>query len=386
LNDYFLPLCRPSFTESEIRAVVDVLRSGWITTGARSQELEQGFCREFACNNAVALSSATAGMHLLLHALGLGPGDEVITPSLTWVSTVNLITLIGATPVFADVDRDTLMVTPELVEPCISPRTRLIVPVHFAGAALDLEPLRALARRHGIALVEDAAHALGTRYGDAAVGRDGTAIFSFHAIKNVTTGEGGMLCTDDAFLAERVRRLRFHGLGADAFDRARGGRAPQAEVLEPGYKYNLPDMNAVLGVGQLARLGEINRRRSELARLYADYLAQIEEVLPLAVPDYPMQHAWHLYVIRLDTERARVTRDEFMRELKVRGIGTGIHFRAVHTQRFYRETIPVPKDRLQNTIWNSGRLCSLPLFPDMTEGDVSRVASAIKTILSKAAA
>lgn len=386
MTDTFLPLCRPSFSEAEIRAVVDVLRSGWITTGPRVEELEQKYCDTIACTNAIALSSATAGMHLLLHALGIGAGNEVITPSLTWVSTVNLITLSGATPVFSDVDRDTLMVTPELVEPCITPRTRLIVPVHFAGAALDLEPLRALARRHGVVLVEDAAHALGTRYGETPVGRDGTAIFSFQAIKNVTTGEGGMLCTDDRRLAERIRRLRFHGLGADAFDRVCGGRAPQAEVLEPGYKYNLPDINAVLGIGQLGRLDAINGRRAELAQLYADHLAQIEEVLPLAVPQYPMRHAWHLYVIRLNTNRAGITRDELMRELKDRGVGTGIHFRAVHTQRFYREFLPVPAGRLQNTLWNSERLLSLPLFPDMTEGDVRRVASVIKKVLSKAAA
>lgn len=383
MTEQFLPLSRPSITELEIQSVVDVLRSGWITTGSRVQELEGGFRDLLGCRHAVAVSSATAAMHLALHALGLRPGDEVITPSLTWVSTVNLVTLAGAKPVFVDVDRDTLMTTAALVESRITNRTRLIVPVHFAGAALDLDPLRALARAHGIALLEDAAHALGTYYKDEAIGSRGTGIFSFHPIKNMTTGEGGMLCTDDEALAQRIRTLRFHGLGVDAFDRESGGRAPQAEVLEPGYKYNLPDMNAALGLGQLQRIGEIVRRRAALARIYAEQLADVEEVLPLGMPDYPMDHSWHLYVIRLDVERTGIGRDEFMSELKSRGIGTGLHFRAVHSQRFYRETLNGNEPDLPNTDWNSTRLCSLPLYPDMSNDDVHRVTSAIRGVLAR---
>jgi len=305
---------------------------------------------------------------------------------LTWVSTVNLIVLSGATPVFVDVERDTLMTSAELIEPLLTERTRLIVPVHFAGAALDLEPLRALARGRGIALVEDAAHALGTRYRGEAVGGRGTAIFSFHPIKNITTGEGGMLCTDDQALAARIRSLKFHGLGVDAFDRETQGRAPQAEVLEPGYKYNLPDMNAALGIAQLARLEVMNRRRAELAAQYQEQLASLEEILPLGLPDYPMEHAWHLFVVRLDVERAGVSRDDFMAALKDRGIGSGLHFRAVHTQKYYREQMPVPPGRLPNTEWNSERICSLPLFPDMRDEDVTRVVAAIKRMLKGTAA
>ena len=385
IEEPFLPLCRPSLTQEDIDAVTVVLRSGWLTTGPRVADLEAAFARTTGCRHAVAVSSATAGMHLLLHALGIGPGDEVITPSLTWVSTVNLVVLRGATPVFADVERDTLMTNARLVKQCVTERTRLIVPVHFAGAALDLDDLRRAAAGCDAHLVEDAAHALGSACPDSKVGETGTAVFSLHPIKNVTTGEGGVICTADFELAGRVRRLRFHGLVADAHDRETGSRTPQAEVLEPGFKYNLPDMNAALGIGQVTRLATNNARRAALAHAYAERLADIPEVLPLITPDYPMRHAWHLYVIRVDTERAGITREAFMAGLAARGIGTGLHFRAVHEQKFYRETMRVDDDRLPNTIWNSARLCSLPLFPDMRETDVTRVVDAIKSVLRRSA-
>ena len=376
----FLPFSKPSITDTEIAAVGDVLRSGWITTGAKCTEFEQLVCRHTGAQHAIALSSATAGMQLALHAMGLGPGDEVITPSLTWVSTINLITLCGATPVFADVDRDSLMITPDSVAPLINERTRLIIPVHYAGAAVELDPLRQLAAQHGIPLIEDAAHAIGTRYQDREIGHDGTAIFSFHPIKNITTGEGGMFCTDDGALAERIRRLKFHGLGADAFDRQSQGRAPQAEVQEPGFKFNLPDMNAVLGIGQLARLEQLNARRAELAQLYLSKLAAIDEILPLTTPATTTRHAWHLFIVRVDNDKAGVDRDTFMAELKARGIGSGLHFKAAHLQKYYREHYRHPYT-LPNTEWNSQRICSLPLFPDMQDEDVTRVIDAIKAIL-----
>jgi UDP-4-amino-4-deoxy-L-arabinose-oxoglutarate aminotransferase len=255
--------------------------------------------------------------------------------------------------------------------------------VHFAGAALDLGPIRNLAARHDITLVEDAAHAMGTRYRGETIGKKGTAIFSFHPIKNITTGEGGMFCSDDEALSRHIRRLKFHGLGVDAYDRDAQGRAPQAEVLEPGFKYNLSDMGAALGIGQLARLDDMNRRRATLANLYTELLTGIDELIPLAQPVYPMEHAWHLYVVRLDIDRANISRDAFMQALKQENIGAGLHFRAVHTQRYYRETMDITPGELINTEWNSKRLCSLPLFPDMHEDDVKRVVGVIKTILAR---
>ncbi len=356
----FLPFSRPSIGEDEIAAVEQVLRSGWITTGPKNQELEQRFAERLGCRHAVALSSATGALHVTLLALGIGPGDEVITPSLTWVSTANVITLLGATPVFVDVDRDTLMCSAQAVEAAIGPRTRAIVPVHYAGSTLDLEGLRTVAGRHGIALVEDAAHAVGSEYRGRPVGSRGTAIFSFHAIKNLTCAEGAMFVSDDSALAERVRRLKFHGLGVDAYDRLSHGRKPQAEVIEPGFKYNLADLNAALALVQLKRLDALNARRQALAERYLERLAGLP-LAPLGLPAHEQRHAWHLFILRIDAEACGLGRDAFMEALKARGIGSGIHFIASHLHHYYRQR--QPRLSLPNSEWNSARLCSIPLFP-----------------------
>lgn len=374
----YLPFSRPSIGEEEIDAVGAVLRSGWITTGPKSQELEQRFAEYLGCRHAVALASATGGMHVALLALGIGPGDEVITPAQTWVSTVNLICLLGATPVFVDVDRDTLMSDAARIEAAITPRTRAIIPVHYAGAAFDLDPLYALAARHGLPVIEDAAHAVGTWYRDRPVGARGTAIFSFHAIKNLTCAEGGMLVTDDEALAERVRRLKFHGLGADAFDRVSQGRKPQAQVIEPGFKYNLTDINAAIALVQLKRLDALNARRAELAERYLERLAHLP-VEPLGLPGHPQRHAWHLFILRIDAERCGLDREAFMQGLQARNIGSGIHFIACHLHAYYRQRFPAVS--LPNSEWNSARLCSIPLFPDMTVADQDRVVDAIEALV-----
>ncbi|OGP64569.1 MAG: UDP-4-amino-4-deoxy-L-arabinose--oxoglutarate aminotransferase [Deltaproteobacteria bacterium RBG_13_47_9] len=383
MRDEFLPFSRPSITEQDIIAVSDVLRSGWLTTGPKTAEFEQAFCDYTGCAGAVALSSATAGMHLVLKALDIGVGDEVMTPSMTWVSTVNLIVLAGAQPVFVDVDRDTLLVSPESIQASLTDSTKLIIPVHFAGAPVDIEPIRELAAGKHIFLVEDAAHALGTQYKGERIGRMGTSIFSFHPIKNITTGEGGMFCSDDLELVNCVRRLKFHGLGVDAYDRHTQGRSAQAEVLEPGYKYNMTDISAVLGTSQLARVDKFNHRRTELAMKYRERLDEVDEILPLSDPPYSIQHAWHLFVVRLDIDAAKLSRDDFIQELKQRNIGTGLHFRAVHLQKYYTESMGTHRGMLPNTEWNSDRICSLPLFPDMTFDDVDNVVEAIKEVLRK---
>lgn len=378
MTEAFLPFSRPSIGDEEIAAVEQVLRSGWITTGPKNQQLEEHFANYVGCKHAVALSSATGAMHVTLLALGIGPGDEVITPSQTWVSTANMICLLGATPVFVDVDRDTLMSNVEHIEAAITPRTRAIIPVHYAGAAFDLDPLYALADKHGITVIEDAAHAAGTRYKNRHVGAQGTAIFSFHAIKNMTCAEGAMFVTDDEALANRVRMLKFHGLGVDAYDRMTHGRKPQAQVIEPGFKYNLADINAAIALVQLERLDEINAKRTALANTYLQRL-EGSSAQPLAMPLYPQHHAWHLFILRIDAERCGMDREAFMKALQAQNIGTGIHFIATHLHTYYRQRFP--NIYLPNTEWNSARLCSIPLFPDMTSADVDRVVSAIENTL-----
>ena len=378
----FLPFSRPSITEADIAAVSEVLRSGWITTGSKNAEFEEKFCQYTGCAGAVALSSATAGMHLALKALEIGPGDEVITPSMTWVSTVNLIVLSGAVPVFVDVDRETLMVTADSIRKRLSDKTRLIIPVHFAGAPVDMSPVRKLAEYRNIAVIQDAAHAVGTEYHGEKIGKKDTAIFSFHPIKNITSGEGGMFCSDNLDFVDRIRRLKFHGLGVDAYDRKTQGRSPQAQVIEPGFKYNLPDILAVLGTCQLARIEAFNAKRTQLSEYYRERLAEIVEIQPLAVPNYPHKHSWHLFVIRLDIDKLKLSRNDFMQELQKRHIGTGLHFRAVHQQKYYRETMKIPSGLLPETEWNSERICSLPLFPEMTHEDVDDVVDTIKSILT----
>lgn len=371
----FLPFSRPALGEEELAAVQAVFASGWITTGPQNAALEQAFCQLTGNQHAIAVSSATAGMHVTLMALGIQPGDEVITPSLTWVSTLNIITLLGATPVMIDVDRDNLMVSAEQIEAAITPRTRAIVPVHYAGAPADIDALRAVSARHNIPLIEDAAHAVGCYYKGRHVGQQGTAIFSLHAIKNITCAEGGIVVTDDAQLADRLRSLKFHGLGVDAYDRHTHGRKPQAEVIMPGFKYNLPDINAAIALVQLQKLPAINSRRQAIAERYLRELADTP-LLPLVQPAWPHQHAWHLFIIRVDEARCGISRDALMEQLKIHDIGTGLHFRAAHTHKYYRERYP--QLSLPATEWNSDRICSLPLFPDMHDDDVTRVIAALR--------
>lgn len=371
----FLPFSRPALGEEELAAVQAVFASGWITTGPQNAALEQAFCQLTGNQHAIAVSSATAGMHVTLMALGIQPGDEVITPSLTWVSTLNIITLLGATPVMIDVDRDNLMVSAEQIEAAITPRTRAIVPVHYAGAPADIDAIRAVSARHNIPLIEDAAHAVGCYYKGQHVGQQGTAIFSLHAIKNITCAEGGIVVTDDAQLADRLRSLKFHGLGVDAYDRHTHGRKPQAEVIMPGFKYNLPDINAAIALVQLQKLPAINARRQAIAERYLRELADTP-LLPLVQPAWPHQHAWHLFIIRVDEARCGISRDALMEQLKIHDIGTGLHFRAAHTHKYYRERYP--QLSLPATEWNSNRICSLPLFPDMHDDDVTRVIAALR--------
>jgi dTDP-4-amino-4,6-dideoxygalactose transaminase len=381
-RDTFLPFSRPSIRQQEIDEVVDTLRSGWITTGPKSERFERDLSTYIGMPHALALSSATAGLHIALIALGLRPGDEVITTPITWASTVNMVELLGGRTVFVDVDRDTLQIDERQLEAAITPRTVGILPVHFGGAPCHLAPILALAERHGLWVVEDAAHGIGMRYAGRHVGTQSRiGVFSFHPIKNVTTIEGGLLTLDDDELARVLRALRFHGLEKSAWNRYAEGGSPQVEVVMPGFKYNFTDVQASLGIHQLASVDEFNAKRSELAALYHRLFAEVPEIEVPAVPPWDHLHTWHLYVVKV-LDSAGLSRDAFMAALRARNVGTGLHFRAVHTQPYYAGKYPQWLGALPHAEWASDRICSLPLFPLMEQEDVRYVVDAIRDVLA----
>ena len=332
------------------------------------------------------MSSATAGLHLALLAAGIGPGDEVVTSPMTWASTGNMILAVGARPVFADIDPGTLNLDPDAAARVVGPRTRALLPVHFAGQPVDLDAFAALAMRHGLVLIEDAAHALGTTYRGRPIGSGpGSAVFSFHPIKAITTGEGGMVTTDDAALAERLRLLRFHGITRDAWTRYGRRGTPGYEIVALGFKYNMTDLQAALGLTQLARLEEFLDARARIAGWYRDALASIPTVEMLAPVPYPARHAWHLLVVRLRLEALGVGRDDVIDGLLAANIGVGLHFKALHLHALYRE-LGFGLDALPHATRASESILSLPLFPAMTPGDVHDVASALDEISKRHAA
>jgi UDP-4-amino-4-deoxy-L-arabinose-oxoglutarate aminotransferase len=381
----FLPLSRPSIGDAEVDAVTACLRSGWITSGPRVAEFEAAFAHAVGASHAVALSSATAGLHLALLATGVGAGDEVITTSMTWPATANMILAVGAEPVFVDVDPHTLNLDPERVADALTERTRAIIPVHFAGQPVDLDPLRALATERGLVLVEDAAHALGTRYRGRPIGGGTAAVFSFHPIKAITTGEGGMVTTDDAGIAERLRLLRFHGIARDAWSRYGKRAVPDYEVVALGFKYNMTDLQAALGLVQLGRLEEFIAARTRIAGWYRDALADVPAVEMLDVVPYPARHAWHLLVVRVRSAGSAVERNAVMERLAAANVGVGLHFKALHTQPFYRNRARMPAGGLPHTTRASETILSLPLFPDMKREDVADVAAALGEVTVRAA-
>ncbi len=368
----FIPMSRPYIGREEIEAVSEVLRSGWITTGPKCAELEEAFARLVGAGRALSLTSGTAGMHLVFKALGIGAGDEVITPSMTFASTVNQIVLAGATPVFVDVDYDTLLVEPSEIEKRITRRTRAIVPVHFAGAPADMDAIEAAAG--DIPVIEDAAHAIGTRYKGRHIGWKNLAVFSFHPIKNITTAEGGMVTgTDDAFM-ERLRLLRFHGIERDAWKRYGKGSDPTYDIAEPGYKYNMTDLQAALGVVQLAKIDEINARRTFIAQRYLQGLSCVGGLDLPGLPAYDHTHSWHLFVVKVTS----LGRPAFMEALAEHNIGYGLHFPACHTLSYVRELIG--EVDLAATQEAAGKIVSLPLYPGMDDTQVERVIEVVREI------
>lgn len=380
MADDFLPIARPSINEDDIAAVVETLRSGWLTLGPKTQQFEEAFAEYVGTRYAVAVNSCTAAMHLALIAAGIGPGDEVITSALTFASTANVIVHVGATPVLADVCRDDLTIDPDDIARRITPRTKAIMPVDYAGHPCRMDQVMALARAHGLKVIEDGATAAGSRYRGQPIGSiaDATA-FSFYAIKNLATGEGGMLTTDDEALAERVRSLRNNGLDSNAWKRYAASGTPFYTLSEPGFNYKMTDVLASLALGQLARLDATNERRAELAAAYSHRFQKVKQVeTPTVRTDVTTN--WHLYVIRLrDTVMART---DFVEALKKRGIGTAVHYLPVHYHPYYRERYGFKAGDYPVAETEFERIVSLPLFPEMAESDIDRVVAAVEDILA----
>jgi dTDP-4-amino-4,6-dideoxygalactose transaminase len=380
-HEDFLPYNLPDISEAEIDAVADCLRSGWLAPGPRVRAFEEDFAAYADARHAVALDSATAGMHLALIASGIGAGDEVITTPTTFAATVNTIIHAGATPVLADIQMDGYCVDPAAVERAITRRTRAIMPMHHGGSPCDMEAIMSLAKRHGLRVIEDAAHGLGTRIGGRNVGSFGDAtVFSFYPTKNVTSGRGGMLTTDDDVLAARCRLLALHGMSNDAWDRytERGSWAYQ--VLAPGYNYTMTDFQAALGHAQFARLDEFQRQRRHLAQRMSERLVALPEIILPAERD-GTTHAWHLYVVRLRPEMLTISRDEFIFAMKERGIGTSVHFIPIHHHPYYRETYGWAPGDFPAADEAFETMLSLPLYTRMTDTEADRVASAVEDIV-----
>jgi len=385
MRSEFLVFGKPRIEEEDIAEVVATLRSGWIGMGPRTIQFESDFAAYTGAKHAIAVNSCTAALHLGLIAAGVGPGDEVITTPLTFAATANVIEHVGARPVFADIDRRTQNLDPARVAEKITPRTKMIVPVHMLGRAADMDPLLALAAKHGLKVMEDAAHAVETVYRGRHAGTIGHfAAFSFYANKNVTTGEGGMLTTDDDAAAEHIRRLRLHGISKDAWKRYSSEGFTPYELVEPGYKYNMLDLTAALGLGQLRRVEENWRIRERLVTLYNEGLSEVPGLtIPALEPLGPSdRHAWHLYTIALDLEGLTLGREAFIDALQKRNIGSGIHYTALHMQGYYREHYGYGRGDLPNAEWVSDRTVSLPLSPVMTEADVEDVIAAVTDIVT----
>jgi dTDP-4-amino-4,6-dideoxygalactose transaminase len=379
----FLPFALPDIGEEEIEEVVDSLRSGWVTTGPKAKRFEQDFADFLGGGlETVAVNSATAGLHLALEAVGVGPGDEVLTTPYTFTATAEVVRYLGADPVFVDIDPATFNIDPARIEAAITPRTKAIVPVHFAGLACDMDAILAIARRHRLRVVEDAAHALPATWGGRLIGslESDATVFSFYATKTITTGEGGMVVTRRPELAARSRVMRLHGISRDAFDRYTSDKpAWHYEVVAPGFKYNMTDIAAALGIQQLKKAWRFRDRRSAMAARYDAELADLPVDLPPRAQGDDV-HAWHLYVLRLRPD-APVGRDTFIARMAEMGIGCSVHFIPLHLHPYWREAYGLVPGDFPQALAVYQAAVSLPLYTRMTEAEQGRVIEAVRTLL-----
>ena len=375
-----LPYGRQSVDDDDIARVVAVLRSDWLTTGPRVEEFEAEFARSVGAAHAIAVSSGTAALHAAMFALDIGPGDEVIVPPMTFAASANCVVYQGGTPVFVDVDAATLLIDPAAVEAAITERTRAIVAVDYAGQPCDYDALRAIARRHGLVLVADACHALGGALrGTPVGGLADLSCFSLHPVKHITSGEGGVITTDDAALASRLRLFRNHGITSDHRSREAAG-SWFYEMVELGYNYRLTDIQCALATSQLAHLQTWVRRRQDIARRYDEAFAQLEGVDPLQLRT-DASHAYHLYVVQVGTETVRLDRAQVFAALRAEGIGVNVHYVPVHLHPFYRRHLGTGPGLCPVAEAAYERMISLPMFPAMNDGDIADVIAAVEKVV-----
>ncbi len=383
-NEDFLPFTTACIDEETIESAVACLRSGWVATGPRVQQFEKDLSHYLECPHSVAVNSATSGLHLALVACGIGKGDEVITTPLTFVSTVNSIIHTGATPVLVDVEDNTYNIDVSKIEAAITPRTKAIMPVHFTGLSVDLDPLYDIAKKYNLRVIEDAAHAIGSSYKGRKIGSFGDIqVYSFHPCKNMTTAEGGAISVHDEETAKKMRVLRFHGIDKDAWDRYSKDGDQNLNVIAPGYKYNMSDLQASIGIPQLKKLDEMNVKRQKLVDRYQEAFKGWDEITPPQNVPYDHFNAFHIYAILVNPEAAGRTRDELITELKNYNIGCGLHYPAVHLFPYYQETYNFKRGDFPRAETISDRIMSLPLFPQMSDGQQNRVISALKQIFNK---
>jgi dTDP-4-amino-4,6-dideoxygalactose transaminase len=376
----FVPFHRASIGEEESLAVLEVLRSGWLTSGPKVAEFESVFARFTGASNAITVNSCTAAMHLALAACGIGAGDEVIVPTMTFAATGEVVQYFKARPVLVDSAKDSFHIDPEQIERAITRRTRAIVPVHFAGYPCDMDAILEIARKHHLNVIEDAAHSFPARYKGRMIGTLGNiTCFSFYATKTITTGEGGMITTENPEYAERMRILSLHGISRDAWNRYSAKGTWRYDILEAGFKYNLTDLQAALGLAQLAKAEALRQRRAAIAKRYTARLQSMDAFSP--PPDLDSDdHAWHLYVVRVNTLSLQITRDQVIEELKMRGIGTSVHFIPLHLHSLYRDSFGYRSGQFPNAERHFEGAISLPIFPDMSEDEINRVMDALQDI------
>jgi len=383
MRKIFLPFHRASIGRGEINEVADSLKSGWLTTGPRVKVFEEKFKKFVGAKYALAVNSCTAALHLGLAAIGLKAGDEVIVPTMTFTATAEVVTYFGAMPVFADCDPDTLLITADEIKKRITARTKAVIPVHYGGQSCDIDAILAVARKHNLKVIWDAAHALPTIYKGKLVGAfPDVTCFSFYATKTITTGEGGAAVTDKEVYYEKMKILSMHGMDRNIWKRYTKEGSWYYEILAPGFKYNMTDMAASLGIVQLRKCTNFHKKRKKIAGIYTKAFKNSAVFTPLSV-NQPQNHSWHLFVVKLNPEKISIDRDQFIEELKNRNIGTGVHFIPLHLQPYWKKNYNLKEKKYPNTTKAYQQIVSLPIFPDMTEKDANDVIKAAQDIAKK---